>query len=136
MKRLLKLLFIAVPLLFLSITLLAQPAVDTTGVSTWNPFDGNITVSGLTETFNIIYSVFVIIWGYIAALLGLKTKKVPFVFVVLAGAAVLAGLFMFMEWGKAIPLAISFFLSLGIFDTFLKPIQRVVSRKEIADSTQ
>ena len=117
-------------LLFLAVFVFAQ-TIDTTGLDAYVPFDGDITVDELKTNFNLIFSALVIIWGYVAKAFGLKTQKTPFVLVVLAGAAVLAGLFLAMGWSQAIPLAISFLLSLGLFDTIFKPIERIAKRREL-----
>lgn len=108
-----------------SFGLMAQPVVDTTGVSGWNPFQEPVTVESLTKAYNAIFGALVILWGYVARFIGWKTDKVPFVFVVVAGGAVIAGVFVALGLAKAAPLIISFFLSLGVFDTILKPGEKV-----------
>ena len=104
------------------------PAVDTTGLSGWNPFENPVTVGDMQDAYNTIYGALVIVWGYVARLFGWRADKVPFVFVVAGGGAVIAGVFLALGWADAIPLVISFFLSLGLFDTILKPGEKVVKR--------
>lgn len=105
------------------------PLVDTTGVSGWNPFDEPVTIDNLMKAYHAIFGALVILWGYIARLLGWNTNKVPFVFVVVAGGAVIAGAFVALGLAKATPLIITFFLSLGLFDTFLKPGQKAIVKR-------
>ena len=102
------------------------PVVDTTGVSGWNPFEEPVTIENLMKAYHAIFGSLVIIWGYVARLFGWNTGKVPFVFVVVAGGAVIAGAFVALGLAKAAPLIITFFLSLGLFDTFLKPGEKAI----------
>ncbi|MEO0339209.1 MAG: hypothetical protein AAF242_08335 [Bacteroidota bacterium] len=119
-KKLL-LLFNVLALCLMGTTLLAQgPPVDTTGLDAWKPFDGVITVDKMHEVYYILYSALVIVWGYVAKAFNLKSKKIPFVFIVAAGGLVAGGVFAVNGLG-AIPLIISFLVSLGLFDLFLKP---------------
>ncbi|MCB9352896.1 MAG: hypothetical protein H6573_36240 [Lewinellaceae bacterium] len=103
-----------------------SPTVDTTGVSGWNPFEEPVTIENLMKAYHAIFGALVILWGYLARLFGWNTKKVPFVFVVVAGGAVIAGAFVALGLAKAAPLIITFFLSLGLFDTFLKPGEKAI----------
>ena len=105
-----KLLFLLMPLMLISAWAFAQstlPPVDTTGLTRWNPFDGPVTVGKLLEIFNPLYGAIVIIWGYVAKLLKLKSDKVPFVFVVLAGGLVAGGVFLTQGF-SAVGIVISF----------------------------
>lgn len=116
--------------LFFSPLCLGQsPAVDTTGISGWDPFREPVTVENLTKAYNAIFGALVILWGYVSRLFGWKTEKVPFVFVVAAGGAVIAGAFVALGLAKAAPLIITFFLSLGLFDTFLKPGEKAIVKR-------
>jgi len=101
------------------------PTVDTTGLSGWDPFKEPVTVESLKQAYNALFGALVILWGYVARFLGWKTEKVPFVMVVVAGGAVIAGVFVALGLAKAAPLIISFFLSLGVFDTILKPGEKI-----------
>lgn len=124
-----KFLLLLVPLLLVSAFTMAQvPPVDTTGLDSWNPFDGPITVTKLLEIFNPLYGAIVIIWGYVAKTLKLKSSKVPFVFVVLAGGLVAGGVFLTQGF-SAVGIVISFFASLGVFDLFIKPAERAIRGK-------
>lgn len=129
MKTLFRILLLFPLLLFAG--MMSAQSIDTTGLAEWNPFDGNVTVDGLKDTFNVIYGALVIVWGYVARLIGWKNRKIPFVFIVLAGGAVIAGVFIALGMSKAIPLVISFLLSLGLFDTVFKPIQKAIGKKEL-----
>lgn len=119
--------------LFASISF-AQPEVDTTGLSGWNPFRGeHVTVENLTKAYHALFGALVILWGYVARFFGWKTDKVPFVFVVAAGGAVVAGAFVALGLAKAAPLIITFFLSLGIFDAILKPGEKALLKRRLAN---
>jgi hypothetical protein len=111
--------------------LLAQtPPVDTTGLDAWQPFDGIVTIESLQEVYYALYGAIVIIWGYVAKMLGFQKRKVPFVFVVLAGALVAAGVFLTQGFSAA-GIVISFLASLGIFDLILKPGQKLFRSKVV-----
>ena len=116
-------------LFFASLGFGQLPTVDTTGLSGWNPFDEPVTIENLTKAYHAIFGALVILWGYVARLFGWNTKKVPFVFVVVAGGAVIAGAFVALGLAKAAPLIITFFLSLGLFDTFLKPGEKAIVKR-------
>lgn len=115
-------------LLFFTLCFSQVPAVDTTGLSGWDPFKEPVTVESLKQAYNALFGALVVIWGYVARVFKFKTSKVPFVFVVAAGGAVIAGVFVALGLAKAAPLIISFFLSLGIFDTFFKPGERLFKK--------
>ena len=76
------------------------------------------TLDSMLNTYNAIYAALVLLWGYVAKnILKLKEiTKVPFVFVVLAGALVLAAFFLTFKFSDILPLVITFLGSLGIFD--------------------
>lgn len=87
------------------------------------------TLGKLLDIYNLLYGALVVIWGYLAKLLGLKSEKIPFVFVVLAGGLVLAGGFVLAGWTEILPLVFSFLSAIGIFDLILKPAQKYVLGK-------
>jgi hypothetical protein len=122
--------FTLAALLFMApiLTFAQTPPVDTTGLDAWRPFDGIVTVEGLQEIYYALYGAIVIIWGYIAKTLGFKKRKIPFVFVVLAGALVAAGVFITQGFSAA-GIVISFLASLGIFDLILKPGEKLFRSK-------
>ena len=127
----------AITLSLLGILIIGVPlacnaqVVDTTGLDAWQPFEGPITVDKLMGIFNPLYGALVIVWGYVAKALKLKSDKVPFVFVVLAGALVAGGVFYF-QGVSALGIIISFFAALGIFDLILKPAEKAIKGKSIA----
>lgn len=129
MKTILRYLLLGGLFLTAGIAFAQAPSVDTTGLSGWNPFENPVTVGDLQEAYNAIFGALVIVWGYVARLFGWRSQKVPFVFVVAAGGAVIAGVFLALGWADAIPLVISFFLSLGIFDTVLKPGEQLLKKR-------
>ena len=126
----------AITLSLLGILIIGVPlacnaqVVDTTGLDAWQPFEGPITVDKLLNIFDPLYGGLVIVWGYVAKAFNLKSKKVPFVFVVLAGALVAAGVFL-TQGVSAIGLIISFFAALGIFDLFLKPAEKAIKARRV-----
>jgi len=124
--------FTLAALLFMApvLTFAQTPPVDTTGLDAWKPFDGIVTIEGLQEVYYTLYGAIVIIWGYVAKMLGLQKRKVPFVFVVLAGALVAAGVFLTQGFSAA-GIVISFLASLGIFDLILKPGQKLFRSKAV-----
>ena len=115
--------------LFFTPLLGQSPTVDTTGVSGWDPFEEPVTVENLMKAYHAIFGALVILWGYVARLFGWNTGKAPFVFVVVAGGAVIAGAFVALGLAKAAPLIITFFLSLGLFDTILKPGEKAIVKQ-------
>lgn len=130
MKTLKKIFLLSVAMV-LSMCIIAQaPPVDTTGVDAWKPFADGVTLDGLNEIYNVLFGAIVIVWGYVAKAFGFKSKsKVPFVFVILAGALVAAGAFVFAGF-EAVPIVITFFISLGIFDLILKPAEKLLRGKQ------
>jgi hypothetical protein len=118
---------LAALLLFAPLLAIAQ-AVDTTGLADWKPFEGPITVDKLMQVFNPVYGAIVIVWGYVARALGFKNKKIPFVFVILAGGLVAAGVFLTQGF-SAVGIVISFLASLGIFDLILSPAEKLIKPK-------
>lgn len=104
-----------------AIVAVTAQTVDTTGLVE-NPVLTDPTVTNLLDAYNVLYGALVIAWGYVAKLLGLKAKVSNFVFVVLAGGAVLAGAFIMFGIGKALPLLFSFLSAIGVYDIIFKPL--------------
>lgn len=88
----------------------------------------NPNVGDLLGLYEVLYGALVVIWGYVAKALGWKTEKIPFVFVVVAGALVVGGVFLLLDLSDAITLVISFLLSLGIFDAIFKPVEKLLKQ--------
>lgn len=85
------------------------------------------TLPGLLENTEILYGALVIVWGYLAKFLGKylpALDRVQTVFRVLAGGVVLAAAFITFGWGQVLPLLFSFLSALGVYDLFLKPMQK------------
>ena len=131
--KLFRLLAYTLAAIFFAGPLMAQ-VVDTTGLQEWAPFDGPITVDRLMEIFNPLYGAIVIVWGYVAKALGLKTERVPFVFVILAGGLVAGGIFLSQGF-SAVGIVISFLASIGIFDLILNPAQKLLKTTAPAEPT-
>lgn len=91
-----------------------------------------ITPESLMDQFNYLYMALIWVWGYIAKAFKLNTKKVPFVFVIVAGAAVIAGLFVAARGTDTnyIGLIFSFLSSLGIYDIVLKQIENAIKKNK------
>ena len=107
--------------------LLTAQSVDTTGLADKPFFDEPVTVEKMLNWYNLLYGALVIVWGYVAKAFKLKKGKIPFVFVVVAGAAVIAGVFIAVGFSQALPLLFGFLGAIGIYDIFLKPAQRLVA---------
>ena len=119
MKRIL---FLTLAFLALFVCPILAQVVDTTGLAD-NPVYTTPDVGTLVDAYNILYGALVIAWGYVAKSFGLKTKAGNnFVFVVAAGAVVLAGGFIAFGVGKALPLLFGFLSSIGVYDVIFKPL--------------
>lgn len=121
MKSFWGLLIMAIFLLCFSFTQAIAQVVDTTGVGNFSPADDLSGLSGWLNWYHALYGALVIGWGYLAKAFGLKAKVSNFVFVVAAGAAVLAGAFLALGFSKAFPLVFSFLSAIGIYDLIFKP---------------
>lgn len=133
MKTKLFLMFSVLWLVILSTTMaIGQiPPVDTTGLDAWKPFDGPISLEEMNKTYYVLYSALVIVWGYIAKAFRLKSTKIPFVFVVAAGGLVVGAVLVIYGF-DAITVVLSFLVSLGVFDLFIKPGEKALMKPKIA----
>lgn len=123
--KLLKLLF-SIALVMIVNVIFAQ-TVDTTGVSTTTVFT-DPTLGKMINSYEAIFGALVILWGYLAKLFNLPpTLKNNFVFVVLAGGIVLAGVFIYAGWSKTLPLVFSFLSAIGVFNLLLKPAGKLIA---------
>lgn len=109
-------------------TLFAQVVVDTTGVSQ-GPFPDGVNLTNMVEVYNVIHGALTILWGYVAKPLGLKGDKVPFVFVVLAGSAVIAIVMIVFGFGSLWPYLFSFLSAIGIYDLVFKPGKKLLAEE-------
>lgn len=107
----------------LCIVLSAQ-TIDTTGVGGFDPAKDLGAMQGLLQWYNLLYGGLVIIWGFVAKAVGLKTKFPQFVFVIVAGGAVLAAAFVALGFSKVFPLVFSFLSAIGLYDIIFKPIMK------------
>lgn len=101
--------------------------VDTTGLAENPAFNQDPTVAILLEWYHYLYGALVIVWGYIAKVFN-RSQKIPFIFVVVAGAAVIGGAFYVLGFSKVFPLIFSFLGAIGIYDIILKPAKRLVQQ--------
>lgn len=116
-------LFSVLGILMMAFMMVAQgPAVDTTGISEVDPLADPVKITDMLNFYNILYGALVIIWGYVSKAFGWTFQNVNFVFTVLAGGVVLAGMFLVTNLGDALPLIFSFLSSIGIYDLVLKPM--------------
>lgn len=100
--------------------------VDTTGLAD-NPVFTDPSLAKLVNTYHLIFGALVVIWGFVAKGFGLKTKmKNNFVFVVLAGAVVIGGVFVTAGWSSAVSLLFPFLGAIGFYDLIFKPGQQLL----------
>jgi hypothetical protein len=86
--------------IFLAVSLMAQTSEPATYPEMYSALVGALTMT----------------WGLVANALGLKKDINKFVFVVIAGAIVIIGIFLALGFGDGISHAIAVFTSMGIFD--------------------
>lgn len=130
MKQLFILLFTGLVILIASTIAIAQPIVDTTGISQITPANDLTTLHGMLNWYNALFGALVLVWGYIAKGFGLKAKVNNFVWVVVAGAVVIGATFLAIGVTKAIPLLFSFLGAIGIYDIFLKPGSKLLQSQK------
>jgi len=76
----------------------------------------------LINWFNLIHGFLVVLFGFLASAFGLKKwAGQNFVLIVVAFGLVAIGAFVALGFGKALPLVITLFATLGLFDTIFKP---------------
>jgi len=121
-----KSLFLLSMIMLACVCSLQAQVVDTTGIGGFNPGNDLGNLGGLIEWYNLLYGALVIIWGYVAKAVGLKTKFPHFVFVVLAGAMVLGAAFLALGFSKVFPLLFSFLASIGVYDLIFKPAKQII----------
>lgn len=115
MKRL----FLLFTLMFIVAFVFGQDSTDTVV----NPFPGGETsVTELVSMYDVLYTALVVIWGYIGRLFKFTANTKSYVFIVLAGAIVLAIAFIWLGFSEVFPLVFSFLGAIGIYDIFLKPL--------------
>jgi hypothetical protein len=103
----------------LALPLLGQVPIDTTGVNE-GPFPDGVTLPGMLNLHQVIFAALTILWGFVAKPLGLKGDKVPFIFVVLAGAAVLAIVGVMFGFGSIWQYIFPFLSAIGIYEVIFK----------------
>jgi hypothetical protein len=100
--------------------------VDTTGLGN-NPVFTDPDLSNMLNAYHLIFGSLVVIWGFVAKGFGLKSKmKNNFVFVVLAGAVVIGGVFVTAGWSSAVSLLFPFLGAIGFYDLIFKPGQQLL----------
>ena len=95
--------FMAFTLTFCVLHLYGQTDVDT-------------TPTNYPDLYSSLVAGLVMVWGYVAKSLGLKEIVPNFVFVVIAGAVVIIGIFLALGFGEGISHVIAVLTSMGIFD--------------------
>lgn len=118
--------------LLFTLAVLALPVVifgqivDTSGLAN-NPVFVDPSLSKMVNTYHAVFGALVIIWGYVAKALGLKHRfKNNFVFVVVAGAVVIAGVFIQAGWVSGFSLVFPFLGAIGFYDIIFKPGERLL----------
>lgn len=123
---------LAKKLLLFSLAILALPVlifgqvVDTSGLAN-NPVFLDPSLAKMVNTYQVIFGALVIVWGYVAKAFGLKQRfKNNFVFVVVAGAVVIAGVFIQAGWVSGFSLIFPFLGAIGFYDIIFKPGERLL----------
>jgi hypothetical protein len=112
-------------LVALTLPLFGQVPIDTTGVAD-GPFPDGVTLPGMLNLHQVIFGALTILWGFVAKPLGLKGDKVPFIFVVLAGAAVLAIVAVSFGFGSLWQYIFPFLSAIGIYDLLFKGGKKLI----------
>lgn len=119
------------PKLFLIVSLLILTAVSAVIAQDASiPIPDAPDVSQLTNWYNYIYALLVMVWGVIAKLAGWKVERGTLVLTVIAGGVVMATAFIWFGVMDSIPALVMLLSSMGIYDTILGLINLISAKKQ------
>lgn len=119
------------PKLFLIVTLMIMSAISVTiAQEVTIPIPDAPEVTQLTNWYNYIYALLVMLWGVIAKLAGWKVERGTLVLTVIAGGVVMATAFIWFGVMDSIPALVMLLSSMGIYDTILGLINLISAKKQ------
>ena len=89
-----------------------------------------VTTPEILDYYNAVLSGLVFLWGTVAKAFKLNTKVDNFVFVVIAGAVTISGVFIALGFADGIQAAFTVLTTMGLFDLWKGISKEAVSKKD------